>query len=500
MKRIFASIICVMNLLCFSVSPALAGETVQQLILGFEAFDINEHAITFDIADKPALEEVTEYMPDTLTVYLEGHSEPQEIAVDWFCVGENYENSESFYYQFSPSWDEDKYVLFEEIDLLTEAPYIAVFLTSGNTGISTFAVTDNANEVRIYQHLTEVLGYNTAAACGIMANIYAESSFNSNNLQGSYEKKLGFTDESYTAAVDNGTYTNFVNDKAGYGLCQWTYHTRKQGLLNYAKACGVSISDLPMQLNYFESEISVTSVGKRIRAIENTADGAYDAAYDFCENYERPSQTADEKSVYRGNLAKNTYWPEYCNMSGLPYIDVNQSDWFYEAVLVNYENHLMTGMQNTIFAPYESLSRAQFATILYRMDGTPEVSFDSRFEDVTADAWYANAVLWAAQNGIVGGYQDGSFGPADNITREQMALMMHRYAQYLMLDTAPRAELSGFLDAVHMSSFAIEAMQWSVQSGIINGKNNGTLLDPQGHTARAECAAIIYRFMKTYFN
>lgn len=179
-----------------------------------------------------------------------------------------------------------------------------------------------------------------------------------------------------------------------------------------------------------------------------------------------------------------------------PYGDVSEGDWFYEAVLYNYANGLMTGMTDTTFGPYGTLSRAQFALILYRMEGTPIVETDKSFGDISGTEWYGQAVLWAAENNIVTGYQNGNFGPVDDITREQMALMMYRYASYLGKDTAEKADISGFADAERVSEFAKEAMMWANGNGIITGKDSGTKLDPQGNTARAEAAAIIQRFMK----
>jgi len=110
-------------------------------------------------------------------------------------------------------------------------------------------------EKKIYEYLTKTVGLNCAAACGILANIYAESGFKPTNLQNSYEKSLGYTDDTYTAAVDNGTYTNFVKDAAGYGLVQWTFWSRKQKLLEYAQSKKASIGNIDMQLEFFISEI-----------------------------------------------------------------------------------------------------------------------------------------------------------------------------------------------------------------------------------------------------
>lgn len=182
--------------------------------------------------------------------------------------------------------------------------------------------------------------------------------------------------------------------------------------------------------------------------------------------------------------------------NGLPYEDVAKGDWFYEAVAYTYNGGLMTGMDPTHFGPYGTLSRAQFALILHRMENEAPVETEKSFGDIVGGEWYGPAVLWAAQNGIVNGYENGCFGPADLITREQMAVMMYRYAQFLGEDVTVDGDYSHFLDAEDVSGFAEEAMKWAVGKGIITGKENGTRIDPQGSTARSEAAIIIQRFMK----
>lgn len=172
--------------------------------------------------------------------------------------------------------------------------------------------------------------------------------------------------------------------------------------------------------------------------------------------------------------------------------------WYYPYVKYVYENGLMTGKNETTFAPNETLARAQFAVILHRMENEPEMEYTSKFHDVGADIWYTDAILWASDAGVVTGYSNGNFGPADNINREQMALMMYRYANHLGYDTSKKADFSQYQDASNVSDFADEAMQWAVGMGIITGKYNETILDPQGNATRAECATIIMRFMEAY--
>ena len=183
----------------------------------------------------------------------------------------------------------------------------------------------------------------------------------------------------------------------------------------------------------------------------------------------------------------------------LPFIDTPKDAWYREAVEYVYERGLMTGKSETIFAPDENLARAQFAVILHRMNGAPEMEFEARFPDVATGIWYTDAILWASDKRIVTGYTNtGCFGPADNINREQMATMMYRYAIFKGYDVSKKADFSDYGDAGKVSSYADEAMQWAVGSGIISGKNNGTVLDPQGNATRAECATIMMRFLKLY--
>ena len=180
----------------------------------------------------------------------------------------------------------------------------------------------------------------------------------------------------------------------------------------------------------------------------------------------------------------------------LPFVDVSENDWYYSTVCYNYFEGWMQGLDNTHFGPADPLARAQFAMILWRMSGGEKTAYQPLFPDVQENVWYTDAILWAAGTRVVTGYTDtGMFGPADKISREQMAVMMYRYAKYLGYDVSKREDFSRFEDAASVSGYAEEAMQWAVANGIITGKNNGRSLDPLGNAARAECAAIIERFI-----
>lgn len=178
----------------------------------------------------------------------------------------------------------------------------------------------------------------------------------------------------------------------------------------------------------------------------------------------------------------------------LPYTDVAKGDWYYNYVKDVYklQGGLMTGLDEQTFGPNEDLFRAQFAVILYLMEGSPEVAYTDAFPDVPEGEWYTDAVCWASENEIVTGYDDtGLFGTSDPINREQIATMMYRYAQYKEYAVV-EGDLSGYPDAANVNTFAKEAMEWAVGSDQISG-NNG-YLDPQGSAVRAQTATIIDRF------
>lgn len=181
----------------------------------------------------------------------------------------------------------------------------------------------------------------------------------------------------------------------------------------------------------------------------------------------------------------------------LPYTDVKEDDWFYPYVKYMYEYMIMTGLDKTTFGPAENLSRAQFATILYRMEKSPKVSYKEIFPDVPDGLFYSEAVIWANSEGvdIISGYEDGTFGPADHITREQMAVMLYRYAKYKGYDLSADNDLSEFPDKNLVSAFSQKAMQWAVGEEIISGNADKTLA-PQGKASRAVCATMMTRFLE----
>ena len=179
----------------------------------------------------------------------------------------------------------------------------------------------------------------------------------------------------------------------------------------------------------------------------------------------------------------------------LPFGDVTVSDWFYDDVRYVYANGIMDGTSSDRFAPNAPLTRAMIVTILYRMDGSPAMSGASDFKDVDSNKWFAKAVAWAAANGIVNGYGSGLFGPNDPVTREQLAAILYRYAVYGGMTAVTLEEnLGSFADTAQLSAYAIQAMNWAVGQGLING--SGSNLVPKAQATRAQVAAIIHRYLE----
>lgn len=178
----------------------------------------------------------------------------------------------------------------------------------------------------------------------------------------------------------------------------------------------------------------------------------------------------------------------------MSFTDVKEGNWFYDAVAYVYEHGMMNGTGNGKFSPSLTTNRGMIVTILHRYEGSPAAG-TSRFPDVAAGKYYTDGVAWAASCGVVNGYSDGRFAPDDTITREQMAAILYRYAQYKGFDVSGRADLSGYRDGNRISPYARDAMAWANQAGLINGVGNNTL-SPGGSATRAEVAAILMRFCR----
>lgn len=172
--------------------------------------------------------------------------------------------------------------------------------------------------------------------------------------------------------------------------------------------------------------------------------------------------------------------------------DVSANDWFASAVDYVTGKGMMNGTADNTFSPKANTTRGMVVTVLYRLENQPSTSAAS-FTDVASGAYYANAVAWANANGIVSGYGSGKFGPNDKVTREQLAAILYRYARYKKYDVSGAKSLDGYTDAQSVSSYAVPALQWANAAGIVTGKS-GSKLDPKGNATRAEVAAMLMRF------
>ena len=172
-----------------------------------------------------------------------------------------------------------------------------------------------------------------------------------------------------------------------------------------------------------------------------------------------------------------------------PFKDVKESDWFFDAVKYVNQNGLMVGDKNGRFNPRSNLTRAEFAQILYKKEGSPSVTWTAKFPDVKESDWFAKQIIWATNEGILAGYANGKAGPNDHITREQLVSLLWRYEGR----PAPTMTTLNFPDANKVSSYAKEALLWAVEKDIISGRTNGEL-DPKGNASRGEAAQMLMKY------
>lgn len=207
--------------------------------------------------------------------------------------------------------------------------------------------------------------------------------------------------------------------------------------------------------------------------------------------FDMPNTKVEIRAVFRKIAPVWENCPGGVDCPAYSYRDVDTSAWYHEAVDYVLVNGLMSGYGNGLFGPNDNLSRAQLCQILYNKEGRPAVTGNSVFTDVAGTAWYADAVIWANANGIVGGYGNGLFGPEDNITREQLAAILWRYAG----SPGSSHSLDAFTDAGQISDWAMDAMRWANENGVLNGDGSGHLI-PRGNATRAHVAQMIQNFLE----
>lgn len=180
----------------------------------------------------------------------------------------------------------------------------------------------------------------------------------------------------------------------------------------------------------------------------------------------------------------------------LPFADVREGDWFYDAVAYAYTNGIFSGTSTATFSPNNTMTRSMLVTVLWRMEGEPAVNSANPFADVAAGTWYTDAVIWANSTGIVNGTGTAVFAPNDSVTREQLTAILYRYAKTKGRDISGTSALSAFLDGNQVSDWAARAVEWACAEGLLTGKDDGRL-DPQGQASRAEVATILMRLLES---
>ena len=344
-----------------------AEETLPELaeagvITGFVPLETTEYYYE----GNPEEGELTLYLPEALSVYLDGSDQPSDIAVSWEAV-EDFDDTDFYFYSMKPVWS-DSIVLSDSLSAAVDVPWITVYKQEPENdsiepvvteeeaepiyteeegsidpeadetddsaelslkalagefvdGVTEDAYADRAsNTAAIYNYLTNNLGLNSAAACGVMININAESAMSPINLQNTYNSRFGLSDTEYTKRVDKGKGSyktsggrskNFKTDSGGYGLCQWTSSGRKTKLLNKAISTKRSIGDINMQLEHLSDELqNYQHVLTTLKHVPNNAAGAYIAATEFCLAFEIPANTVNT-SASRGRNCLSNYWKTY---------------------------------------------------------------------------------------------------------------------------------------------------------------------------------------------
>ncbi|HJA37288.1 MAG TPA: S-layer homology domain-containing protein [Firmicutes bacterium] len=274
-------------------------------------------------------------------------------------------------------------------------------------------------------------------------------------------------DDDSSSSGSSTTYTAKVN-KTGSGSAAVSPQNAKKG-------DKVTVTAIP-NAGYEVAAVTVTDSSGKTVAVSNEGNGKY--------TFTQPASRVTVQVTFRAV-------EEQPDDTAMPFTDVAAGQWYAEAVQYVYEKGLMTGTSATAFAPDATTTRGMIVTMLYRLEGEPAAAA-SGFADVEAGQWYANAVNWAAANQIVNGYGE-TFGPNDIITREQMAAILYRYAQYKGYDVSASGEMNAYTDAANVSDYASSAMQWAVGEGLLNGVTETTLA-PDGSAIRAQVAAIFMRF------
>lgn len=319
--------------------------------------------------------------------------------------------------------------------------------------------------------VTEEWTDKTAPTAAGTYTVYAE--ITSSNIDGKIttpDQKLTITQRSSGGGGGGAAVTTYkvTLDKATNG-------TVKASASSVEKGKTVTITATPAE-GYETASVKVTDASGKSVDVTKNSDGTY--------KFTMPDGNVTVKAEFAKKAENDTVCADMK--------DIDQSKWYHEAVHYVVEKGIMNGYNKNEFGPNDTLSRAMLAQILYNNAGKPAASKNTSCSDIKPGDWFASAVNWASENNIVTGFTDGTFKPGANITREQLAVMLYRYAG----QPATTGSLANFTDAASVSSYAQQAMQWATANGIITGNGSATTLDPQGNATRAQAAAMIMRYLE----
>ena len=304
----------------------------------------------------------------------------------------------------------------------------------------TYEQSSKAQPEKVWNYLMDKIG-NPYGVAGIMGNISHESGLIPNNLNNSSNRSLGLSDEEYTRRTDNGTYTKFASDGAYYGLAQWGYSTRKQGLLNLAKKMDGSVGSLEVQLAFIIKELEETFPSV-LKSLKN-ATSVREASDVFLAKFEGAPNKSEANKQARADLGQ-TYFDAYAKIEQPtpepepepepdeytnPFVDVSEDEYYYEAVLWAYyaEPQITNGTDKTHFSPDNDVTRAQAVTFLWRAMGEPEPeSTENPFTDVKEGEYYYKAAIWAVEQGITKGTSKTKFSPKGTLTTAHIITFIYR--------------------------------------------------------------------------
>lgn len=312
--------------------------------------------------------------------------------------------------------------------------------------------------------------------------------------------------KSYTYKHDSRSYTNLltttskVTVAAGSSVCDAFITILDQNGIDYVEQDNGYFPTIGGWSEYdrgpnsgwmYRVNGSVPSVALRDYELTGNATVVWYYTDDFSNDYGSESWN-DNSSSSSGTTTTPTTPANPVPDKTIPFNDVKSNDWYYQSVQYAYDNGLFSGVSHDSFAPSDSMDRSMLVTVLHSLDGKPAAG-KGGFTDVADGAWYANAVAWAAEHGIVSGVSDSAFAPNGAITREQLAVMLYRYAQYKGYDVSKTADLSGYADQGSISDWAAQAVQWACGSGLMTGRSANSLA-PAGTLTRAEAATMLKAF------